>query len=325
MIDLNILFISLLISIIFSVIFAKFVIKQSHKIGRNLLKDKNVKGDPLVAGMGGTALLFGFIFGVFTIITYNTVLLGTVASISLFAIISTIIITAMIGIFDDLFEIPQKIKMFLPMIAAIPLIAINAGDTIMTLPLIGTIDFGIIYLLLLIPLAVTVVSNLTNMLAGFSGNEGTMGIIIFITLSIISVLIGNLEILYVTIPLIGGLIGLLYFNLHPAKIFPGDIGTFIIGGAIASIVIVYNMETIGVILMIPYMIDFVLKARKGMPKTYVNPDANGRLYPPKGEIRGLIDLILVSGKGLTIRQVILSTALIQTMFGIIAIAYILMR
>ena len=56
----------------------------------------------------------------------------------------------------------------------------------MTFPFIGLIDFGIIYTVILLPLGIAVASNLTNMLAGFNGNESGMGIIMFIVILIVS-------------------------------------------------------------------------------------------------------------------------------------------
>ena len=59
----------------------------------------------------------------------------------------------------------------------------------------------------------------------------------------------------------GALLATSYYNWYPAKILVGDVGTLTIGAIIASAVIIGNYEAAGVILMIPYMVDFLIKAR----------------------------------------------------------------
>ena len=65
--------------------------------------------------------------------------------------------------------------------------------------------------------------------------------------------------------LIGGLMGFLLYNLHPAKVFMGDTGSLFIGGALCAVAfgtghplllipfgVVYIMETLSVILQVGY-------------------------------------------------------------------------
>ena len=59
----------------------------------------------------------------------------------------------------------------------------------------------------------------------------------------------------------GALLATSYYNWYPAKILVGDVGILTIGAIIVSAVIIGNYEAAGVILMIPYMVDFLIKAR----------------------------------------------------------------
>ncbi len=86
---------------------------------------------------------------------------------SILAAFSTVMIVSLIGIFDDLISIKQGIKAFMPVFAALPLIALKEGFTVMKVPFIGFVDFGIYYHLILIPLGITGAANAVNMLAGF--------------------------------------------------------------------------------------------------------------------------------------------------------------
>ena len=70
----------------------------------------------------------------------------------------------------------------------VPLVAVEmaGGHSVISIPFVGMVPFGILYPLLLIPLAIAICSNLTNMMAGFNGLEAGLGIIMFATLSLLA-------------------------------------------------------------------------------------------------------------------------------------------
>ena len=59
--------------------------------------------------------------------------------------------------------------------------------------------------------------------------------------------------------MLGALIAFLYFNKYPAKIFPGDTGTLIIGATIVSIAFIGRVKLIALIVLLPNIIDAALK------------------------------------------------------------------
>ena len=63
---------------------------------------------------------------------------------------------------------------------------INAGQTIMHVPFIGAVDFGLIYPLLIIPIGVIGATNGLNLLAGHNGLEAGLVAIIFSVLGLIA-------------------------------------------------------------------------------------------------------------------------------------------
>ncbi len=278
----------------------------------------NKPNKPFVADTGGLAIIFAVLFTVLLAIAYYTFFDNNLNLVLLMAASLTILILEVIGFYDDLFDIHQAIKAVLPILAAIPLIAIAAGTTTMSFPFIGAINFGIFYVILLIPLGITVASNLTNMLAGFNGSEVGMGIIMFITMSLLFLMQGKTEPLIISLAMLGALTGFLIYNWYPAKIFPGDATTFLIGGTLATVVIIGNMEAAGAILVIPYVIDFFIKAKNGFPKSFAQYK-EGKLYAPKNRIRGLADLILHISNGLTEVQLTLILIGMEIVCGIIAL------
>lgn len=64
---------------------------------------------------------------------------------------------------------------------------------------------------------------------------------------------------------LGALLGVIYFNWYPVRVLVGDVGTLSIGAVIATAVIVGNFETAGIIVIIPYFLDFLIKAANRFP------------------------------------------------------------
>lgn len=63
----------------------------------------------------------------------------------------------------------------------------------------------------------------------------------------------------------GASLGGLLFNWYPARIFVGDAGTLSLGAVLAASSIVGNFEMAGVIVIVPYALDFGIKAANGFP------------------------------------------------------------
>jgi UDP-N-acetylglucosamine--dolichyl-phosphate N-acetylglucosaminephosphotransferase len=290
--------------------------KEAGIIGKN----RNSLDQEEIAEMGGLVIVAGYSGGIIFIIFMKTFLdlFISISLTSILAAFSTIAIVALIGIFDDLISIKQGIKAFMPVFAALPLIAIKEGFTVMKVPFIGFVDFGLFYHIVLIPLGITGAANAVNMLAGFNGLEVGMGIVAIGSLSIIAYLIGETTAFLLSVVMLGSLFATLYYNWYPAKILIGDVGTLTIGAVMASIVIIGNFETAGVILIIPYIIDFIIKAKNHFPYSF-GVYKEGKLYCPDNGPVGLGQLIMKVSGGISERNLVLVLMGIEVVFGIIAI------
>ena len=108
------------------------------------------------------------------------------------------------------------------------------------------------------------------------------------------------------------------FNKYPAKILPGDVGTLSIGACIASALIIGNFETAGVVVMIPYFLDFVIKIKNGFPKELdFIKIKEGKLYSKK--VVGLPSLIMSLTKCISETRLVMYLVSIQFVFGVLAI------
>jgi UDP-N-acetylglucosamine--dolichyl-phosphate N-acetylglucosaminephosphotransferase len=286
-------------------------------------RDMHKPGQPIIAEMGGIAIVAGFTAGVLLAIFFNSFNGFVFNLVFVLGAIITIHSVSFMGMVDDLLDIPQWMKAGLPLLAAVPLVAVKAaGSTIITIPFLGAIDFGLVYIIALIPLAIAIASNLTNMLAGFNGIEAGMGIVAFATLSVVALVNNSMELAIISLAMLGALLAFIKFNWYPASVFPGDVGNLTIGAAIAAGVIIGNLETAGVILMIPYVIDFFIKVVNKFPKTF-GEYRDGLLYAPQNKVKGFGQLIMRLTNGISERNLVLFFIGLEAVFGIVVLVLFL--
>lgn len=97
-----------------------------------------------------------------------------------------------------------------------------------SLPMGTTIHFGF----LSIPITViwiVAITNAINLIDGLDGLASGVSAIGLITIGFIAILQANIFITMICCVLLGSLIGFLFYNFHPAKIFLGDSGALMIG------------------------------------------------------------------------------------------------
>jgi len=293
------IFISVLISLLLTLYALPKWIKKCKQDGL-LWKDMNKRDESKkVAASGGFIVVMAFVLGVLSYIAIRTFLLdGNGEVLEIFALLSVILILALVGFVDDILGwtfkgLSIKFRLFFALAASIPLVVINAGMHKVNFPFLGVIDIGIIYALVLIPIGITGATTTYNFLAGFNGLEAGQGIIIISFLSFIAYLTGSSWLAVVGLCMVASLIVFYFYNKYPAKVFPGDILTYAIGALIASMAILGNFEKIAVFVFIPYIIETVLKSRGGLKKHSFGKVREDRsLDMPYEKIYGLTHLSL---------------------------------
>jgi len=252
--------IMILLAGIFSVIIALGLIPFTFgklKERKMYTKDMHKPGQPEVLKEGGVVILFGIIVALLLIIGIKT-FSGEIINSALLASVISILIAGQMGILDDILDFSRLVKVFIPFTAAIPLMALKAGNTTMQLPIIGVIDLGIIYPLLVVPLIITFVIDSTNMLAGMNGLESGLAIINGVGILILSIIKGFNDAAIVSATLIGATLVFFKYNKYPAKILPGDVGRLPLGATMATAIILGNMERFAIFMFLLYFINFIL-------------------------------------------------------------------
>jgi UDP-N-acetylglucosamine--dolichyl-phosphate N-acetylglucosaminephosphotransferase len=307
-----------LVPFVFALIFSLFLFPPFIRriVSQKFLgTDMNKFNKPKIAELGGVIVFLGFIIGIFSAIFLSTYF--NVFAINLpflLASFSTIAIIVFVGFIDDIIGWKKGIRQWqhalFPIIAALPLMAISIGKTSMNIPLLGNIEFGIFYSILIIPIAITGASNAFNMLAGFNGLEAGQGILLTLTLTIIAFFSGQVTAMILGISMIGALLAFLKFNWFPAKIFGGDALTLMIGANLAIMSILGNMQSFGALLFLLFFIEFLIKAKhKFKSECFGIPQKNGLLKAsPKG---GSITQFLLKLKPMTEQHLTLSILLVQ--------------
>jgi len=241
---------------------------------------------PTIPKTGGIAVMLSIILSLFVYIFFKTFFLqSTTHIVETLTLIITVFMAFLIGFVDDIFGWKnssitgyKKILMTIPI--AIPLMIINAGHSTMGLPFIGNVNFGLIYPLVIVPLALIGTTNGFNLLAGFNGLETGLGIIIFAVLGTTAFFTGQVWLVLIAGIIIFSLLAFFLFNKNPAKIFPGNTLTYVIGCLIGCFAILGNMEKIAFLLFIPFIIEGFLKLRsKFKAHNFGIPNKDNSLEP----------------------------------------------
>jgi len=259
-------------------------------------KDMNKFNKRPVAEAGGIAVIFSVIFGLFFYIFLKTFLLQTETHfVDLLGIATTVLLAGFIGFLDDILGWKKGLKQWqkplLTLPIALPLAVLNAGHSTMNVPLLGTINFGLFYPLLIVPVAIMGAANGFNLLAGFNGLEAGLGAVILSTLGLAAFATGSTWLALIAFIAVVALLGFLLFNWYPARVFPGDSLTYSVGALVATIAIFGSLEKLAVLLFLPFFLDAMLYAigrlgnKMGDFQAFGKPNPDDTLELPYPKLR----------------------------------------
>ncbi|MFH1972207.1 MAG: glycosyltransferase 4 family protein [archaeon] len=329
-----IIFLCFIISFFVTLTLTPYWIRLAHKMGI-VGKDMHKLDERKVAELGGIIVVFGFLLGILCYIAIDTFYIShdyfnLNRDVQILACLVTILMVAIIGMLDDILGwkigLRQYQKPFLVLIATIPMIVVNAGVSVMAIPFFGSMDIGLLYPLLIVPLAITGAANGFNMLAGYNGLESGLGIIILTFLSYMAWLNNAGWVAVLGLCMVAALFAFYVFNSYPSRVFPGDTMTYAVGAMIAIVAISGNIEKVALIVFIPYFIECVLKLRGMMQKeSFAKLNTDGSLSLNDG-IYGLEHVVIwlknKFGKKAYEKDVVFSLYLFQLFFIIIAVLFV---
>ncbi|CAG1022698.1 partial UDP-GlcNAc:undecaprenyl-phosphate/decaprenyl-phosphate GlcNAc-1-phosphate transferase, partial [Methylococcales bacterium] len=145
------------------------------------------------------------------------------------------------GLLDDIFNLNYKWKFFGQFIAVI--FVLYKGIYLRCLPFAGLDDAS---LWIAYPLSFIFVVGVTNAVNLSDGLDGLAAGIMLMTLAAIAFFaehVGGKDLALIALALIGGILGFLRFNSHPAIVFMGDTGSQFIG-FMAAFLCIYLVENV---------------------------------------------------------------------------------
>lgn len=293
--------------------------------------DLHKKSKPKVATSAGMCVMAGIIAGLFFYIAMKVfVLQSSIQIIELLAAVSSILIIVMVGFLDDLGRglgnagetarrgISRLMKPILTIPAAVPLMAVSAGTTAMSLPLIGAIDIGLLYPLVVIPIGLVGAANMVNMLGGYNGLETGMGVIYTTSLGLYAFYVGETPAAAILLTCSASLVAMIKYVKIPARILAGDSLTYVLGAVVACGAIIGNIERAALIVMFPFIIQGCLKFWSKLREGHYASDLG--LFQEDGRIKRRYENIyslthIAIGQGATEFEVVARLMLLQLAFA----------
>ncbi|MGB8855065.1 MAG: MraY family glycosyltransferase, partial [Burkholderiales bacterium] len=152
------------------------------------------------------------------------------------AILAGIGIIAGFGIWDDRTNLNYRLKLLGQFIAAC--VVVFYGDILIERT---PFNHNALPLLLSAPITIFVllgITNAINLSDGLDGLAGGVSLLSFMVIAILGYRAGSEELVIICLAVIGGIMGFLRFNTHPARIFMGDTGSQYLGFCVGVLAIV---------------------------------------------------------------------------------------
>jgi len=137
-----------------------------------------------------------------------------------------------VGIMDDLKDLAARYKLVIE-VGVATLLAVSGIRITSFGGLFGINELHIMAQYIITVVAIVGITNAFNLIDGIDGLAGGLGFMSLVTLGIFLTISKDLNYAIIAFALAGALLGFLYFNFNPARIFMGDTGSLMLGFVIA--------------------------------------------------------------------------------------------
>lgn len=265
--------------------------------------------------LGGLAIFLAFVITFFLVLPFipHNLTVREVNFVKAFLVGGTM--TILLGAFDDRFDLPAKLK-FLVQIAT-ACVVVFGFDIRIEFANIPFHSYASVESWVAIPftiLWIVGVTNAINLIDGLDGLAAGVSAIAIGTIAVMAFLMGNVVVALISLMLLGGIIGFLYFNFHPAKIFMGDSGALFLGFSLALLsllgfkqVAIVSFLTPLILIGVPLSDTVFAIVRRWMQKKPIFSPDKGHLHHCLREL------------GFSHRQTVLIIYGIAAFFGVLAV------
>lgn len=233
------------VTFLLAVVIERYMIPvlKSRKVGQKILEigprwHKSKEGTPT---MGGICFILAMIA-----VAAVALIINFEGALPVVFAVGLGVANALIGFVDDYTKLMKKQNEGLLAWQKFALQLLAAGLYLLAMRLWGGLettlhipftdlapDFGILYYVIAIIL-ITGMSNSTNLTDGIDGLASSITLVIggFLTLLAFRMEMRSLSLLGALV--IGGMLGFLVYNFHPARVFMGDTGSLFLGGLLTG-------------------------------------------------------------------------------------------
>jgi len=191
-------------------------------------KDGRRVHDHPIPRMGGIAIFLGFVISLLLFVTMSTQVMGLLVGA---------VIIAIMGAVDDIICLKPWVKLAAQLLAAIVAIRCGLVFDVISNPNVfaeeSTIDIGYLSVPLTI-LWIVGCTNAMNLIDGLDGLAVGVAAISSTSMLIVSLLVAEPVVSVILAALTGACLGFMPYNLNPAKIFMGDVGSQLLGFVLAT-------------------------------------------------------------------------------------------
>lgn len=205
------------------VLITPFVIELAIKINAVDQPNQRKVHTKVMPRLGGLSIIVGVAVGYFLSGIFEEQVLG----ISLGGLVIIIL-----GFADDIYQLSAIKKLAAQIFAGLLVVMSGLVIEVINIPFIGTFDIGYLSYPLTI-FWIIGITNAINLIDGLDGLAAGTSAIIVGTIGVLAFLSGKEMILTFSVIIFGSVVGFLFYNFHPAKIFMGDIGALFLGYCIA--------------------------------------------------------------------------------------------
>lgn len=264
----------------------------------------------LIPRLGGLAIYAGFMVSVILTIGFSYELLGIMIGATFLIVV---------GILDDIFSLPAKVKLLGQIIAAaILVIFFNVNIDWLVIP-----HVGIVYLPWFISIPLTIFwiigfVNTVNLIDGLDGLAAGIATIASIAIAMLAFQMGQWVAAAAMVAMTGSCLAFLQYNFNPAKIFMGDTGSMFLGYVIAAVSVMGSMKTAAIAVLIVPLVALAVPITDTLLAIIRRKNAGVPIFSP--DKNHLHHRLLASG--LSQKQVVLIMYALTAFFSCVALLVI---
>ncbi len=219
---------------------------KSIKMGQKILEigprwHKSKEGTPT---MGGLFFIAAFSFSMLTFGIFTAIKSEKIALLGVNCVF--VALCALTGFIDDYVKFFKKQNEGLTPIQKLIFQFVSAGLYLVGMKVCGVLSTQVhlpfvnlrlelsFFFYIIAILGIVYMVNAVNLTDGIDGLCSSVTLVVMIALAFLAKRNGNAVVFQMCAAIIGGILGFLYYNFYPAKVFMGDTGSLFLGGILVA-------------------------------------------------------------------------------------------